>query len=102
MEAQAVKMPDDPFLGQAGRCPHCGVPFPAGAEVEAWSYGYAIDLGGGRAGVQGGPVFRSACGQCHAPLWVPGADCDCREWTECDPAAVVWHRDRCAHLIFGK
>jgi hypothetical protein len=101
VESQEASMPDDPFLAQPGRCPHCGAAFPSASsdEIGEWVYSYAVDLGG-RAGAEGGTVFRSRCGECGTPLWAPGTGR--RTWAECDPASVVWHRDRCAHLIFGR
>ena len=92
--------PADPFAEQPGRCPHCGRAFPtADDDIGEWSYGYAVDAGGGRAGVQGGTVFRSRCGACGTSVWAPGTGR--RTWAECDPATVVWWRDRNAHLIHG-
>jgi hypothetical protein len=93
--------PDDPFLGKSGCCPHCGAVFPSASsdEIGEWAYGYAVDLGGGRAGVQGGTIFRSRCGACGTPVWAPNTGR--RTWAECDPPSVVWYRDRNAHLTSG-
>ena len=87
-------MPDDPFLGQPGRCPHCGAAFPSASSdrVNEWVYSYAVDLGGGRAGVEGGSVFRSRCAECGTPVCSPGTGPRTR--AECDPAAAVWYPDR--------
>jgi hypothetical protein len=60
-------------------------------------YSYMVDLGGGRAGVEGGTIFFGRCGACHTDLWAPGTSC--REWAECDPGKVAWHRNR--NPIFG-
>ena len=101
MEMQETDLPDDPFLGQPGRYPHCGAAFPSAssAAIGEWVYAYAVDLGGGQAGVENGTVFRSKCGECGTPVWAP--ETGRRTWAACDPATVVWHRDRNAHLIFG-
>jgi hypothetical protein len=101
VDSKQAHAPDDPFLGQPGRCPHCGESFPSASSdaIGEWSYGYAVDLGGGRAGVQGGTVFRSRCGECGTPVCAAGMGCG--TWAECDPTAVVWHRDCNAHLVFG-
>jgi hypothetical protein len=100
VESQDADTPDDPFVGQLGCCPHCGVSFPSssGPEVVAGAYGYAVDLGGGRAGVQGGTVFMGRCGACHTELCASGAGC--REWAGCDPGKVTWRRNR--NPIFGR
>ena len=100
MESQAVDESDDQFLARPGCCPHCGASFPSptAAEVVAGVYSYAVDLGGGRAGVEGGVIFVGRCGACGTDLWAAGVGR--REWAECDPAKVQWRR-RCAPIRGG-
>jgi hypothetical protein len=100
VESQNADTPDDPFAGQVGCCPHCGASFPSprGVGVTTGVYGYAVELAGGRAGVESGTIFMGRCGVCHTELWSAGEGC--REWVEHDPGKVTWHRNR--NPIFGR
>jgi hypothetical protein len=85
MESDEAAVPDDPFLGLLGRCPHCGAAFSLASSDRIGQWVYAVARGGGRA--EGGTVFRSRCGECGTPVCSPGTGP--RTWAECNPAAAV-------------
>ena len=93
MEPQATDVPEDPFAGEAGRCPHCGAAHPsAGADVAEFIASYIGSWNRGRPVLTSHVTFRSRCGGCGTDLCASAAGRP--NWSACDPAMVVWFRDR--------